>query len=78
MIQNLVYQHWAVHSDPETVYSTFVRPHVEYASVAWDPHKKGHIKNIEKLQRGSVIFIKTFTSEPPGRVGLVYTGREEI
>ena len=35
----------------ETVYITIIRPKLEYASVAWDPHYKKDIRNLEMVQR---------------------------
>ena len=32
-------------------YSSFVRPHLEYASCIWSPYKAGIIKYIEKVQK---------------------------
>ena len=32
-------------------YNTLVRPQVEYASCAWDPHSKHHISKLEMVQR---------------------------
>ena len=31
--------------------STIIRPRLEYAGVVWSPHKKKHIKKLERLQR---------------------------
>ena len=33
------------------LYSTYVRPHLEYAAVAWRPYKKQEVKALEKIQR---------------------------
>ena len=33
------------------LYTTFVRPKLEYCSVIWSPFKKGEIETIEKVQR---------------------------
>ena len=39
-------------------YTTLVRPHLEYApSVAWDPHTKGNIEQIEAVQCRSARFV---------------------
>jgi hypothetical protein len=44
------FSHWT----PETVkilYTTFVRPHLEYASSAWSPYQKQDIIRLENVQR---------------------------
>ena len=38
-------------------YTTLVRPHLEYASAAWDPHTKGNIEQIESVQRRCARFV---------------------
>ena len=51
-----------VGSCPEEVkkqaYLALVRPHLEYASSAWDPHLQKHIQQIEMVQRRAARFIK--------------------
>ena len=34
----------------KTLYTTFVRPHLEYAQPVWSPHFRKHIKMLEKVQ----------------------------
>ena len=40
---NMIFQH--------TLYTTIVRPHLEYASPAWSPNRKGDTKAREAIQR---------------------------
>ena len=35
-----------------------VRPLLEYATFAWDPHGKGHIKALETIQRQQLVLLK--------------------
>jgi hypothetical protein len=49
-------------------YQAILRPNVEYASSAWDPHQENHIKKIEMVQRRSACFIKHQYSREPGSV----------
>ena len=40
--------------DPElwkTLYTSYIRPQLEYAIAAWNPYQKGDIKTLEKIQR---------------------------
>ena len=41
----------------EVAYKTLMRPQLEYASSAWDPHSKEHIHNIEMVQRHAVMWV---------------------
>ena len=41
----------------EAVYTTFIRPTVEYASTVWDPHTQRNIKRVEQVQRSSARFV---------------------
>jgi hypothetical protein len=38
-------------------YQTLVRPHLEYASAAWDPHHKTDILKLEMVQRRAARFV---------------------
>ena len=38
-------------------YNSLVRPHVEYASAAWSPFVKQHIKALEAVQRCAIRFV---------------------
>ena len=52
----------------ETAYRGLVRPHVEYAAAAWDPYRKGHINDLEKVQRSAARFVKRNNIRTPGTV----------
>ena len=52
----------------QTAYVSLVRPLIEYASVAWDPYQKGHIRDLEKIQRGAARFTKSEYSRTKGTV----------
>ena len=41
----------------EAAYKTFVWPHLEYASAAWDPYLKKHTTQIEKVQNQAARFV---------------------
>jgi hypothetical protein len=38
-------------------YTTFVRPHLDYACAAWDPHLARHVHSLEMIQRRAVRFV---------------------
>ncbi|XP_072041092.1 uncharacterized protein [Amphiura filiformis] len=52
----------------ETAYTALVRPHVEYASVVWDPYTKTHTNKLEKIQRNAARFLKNNHERTPGTV----------
>ena len=41
----------------EAVYSTFIRPIVEYAATSWDPHTQRNINKLEQVQRSAARFV---------------------
>jgi hypothetical protein len=41
----------------EAVYTTFIRPSVEFAATSWDPHTQRNSKKIEQVQRSSARFV---------------------
>ena len=41
----------------EAVYTTFIRPTVEFAASSWDPHTQRNTKKIEQVQRTSARFV---------------------
>ena len=49
-------------------YTLLVRPILEYASAAWDPHSHNNIKTIERIQRQAARFCTNNYSREPGSV----------
>ena len=49
-------------------YTSLVRPILEYASAAWDPHSQNNIKSLERKQRQAARFCKNDYSREPGSV----------
>ncbi|XP_072181422.1 uncharacterized protein [Diadema setosum] len=41
----------------ETVYTTLIRPTVEYAATSWDPHTQRNIHKLEQVQRSAARFV---------------------
>ena len=36
------------------IYTTIIRPNLEYAEVMWSPHKKKHVLKLERIQRTTI------------------------
>ena len=49
-------------------YTSLVRPILEYASAAWDPHSQNNIKSLERIQRQAARFCQNDYSMEPGSV----------
>ena len=49
-------------------YTSLVRPILEYASAAWDPHSQNNINTLERIQRKAARFCKNNYSREPGSV----------
>jgi hypothetical protein len=41
----------------DKLYNTLVRPHLDYASAAWDPHTQKNINSLERVQKRAARFI---------------------
>ncbi len=51
------------------LYTTMVRPALEYASTVWDPHLQKDVKTLEQVQRRAARYVtKDYTSKTPGCV----------
>jgi len=52
MLLGLLYHRFGKHAEPSALFQLYLslaRPHLEYASDAWDPHLQKEIALIEKL-----------------------------
>ena len=50
----LLYRQFYQHADPSTLlqlYRAFIRPHLEYCAIVWDPHLVKDVEALEKVQR---------------------------
>ena len=59
-----------LHQCPQSVkaqtYDAMVRPILEYACAAWDPHVKKHKDSLEKVQKKAARFVTSCRSREPG------------
>ena len=49
-----MYRRFYQHSNPTTLtklYCSFIRPHLEYASIVWNPGLKGKVDALENVQK---------------------------
>ena len=56
----------------EQAYCALVRPHLEYASAAWDPYLQKDKTQLEAVQRRAARFVKNEYSREPGTVTSLY------
>lgn len=56
----------------EAAYMSLVRPFIEYASCAWDPHTEQLIAEVEKIQRRAARFVLSdYESFEPGSMSMM-------
>lgn len=56
----------------EAAYMSLVRPLIEYASCAWDPHTEQLIAEVEKIQRRAARFVLSdYESYEPGSMSMM-------
>ena len=46
------------------IFTTLIRPQLEYAAVIWSPHKKKHVKKLERVQKLGTRMIPGFKEVP--------------
>ena len=49
----------------KTLFTSFVRPHLEYAPAVWHPHLKKNINQLENVQRRATKMVKGFQTVAP-------------
>lgn len=63
----LLYRRFYKHADSSTLltlYKAFIRPHLEYNSIVWDPYLIGDINSLEKIQRFALrVCLKSWTTD---------------
>ena len=63
----LLYRRFYKHADSTTLlqlYKSFVRPHLEYCSVVWNPYLAGDIDALERVQRFSLrVCLKNWSAD---------------
>ena len=63
----LLYHQFYKHADSATLltlYKSFLRPHLEYGSIVWDPHLAGDVDALEKVQRFALrVCLKNWSSD---------------
>ena len=63
----LLYRQFYKHADSATLltlYKSFIRPHLEYGSIVWDPYLAGDVDALEKVQRFALrVCLKNWSSD---------------
>jgi hypothetical protein len=61
------YRRFGKHADSATLlqlYKSFIRPHLEYCAIVWNPYLVGDIESFEKVQRFALrVCLKNWSCE---------------